>query len=159
MNIEELRVKGKELGIKQAMNMKEETLLKRIEVAERAPALREVATKIPLMEKKEVKAEVDLTDKLKVVSGVELSELDKIFLKGLNFNSEWLASLANQYDFDKFQYLHKFRAFRCYRGNMHVEWISVNDLSLLNGGRPLCEILLKHTPLSDKRQIIKYNWR
>lgn len=127
---DELIQKGKDLGITQASNMKPETLIKRIQELE-----------------------------LERESDTELSDQDKAFLKSINFELSWLGKLANQYQFTRFEYMAKFKAFRCYRDGRHVDWIDVNDLSLLNGGRSLCTILLKHSPVTPKRQVIKYNWR
>ena len=80
-------------------------------------------------------------------------------LDSIGFEMDWLGNLASQYDFDKFEYLHKFRAFRCYKAGQHVDWIDVNDIALLNGKRRLEEIRLRHQPLSSKRAIIQYPWR
>ena len=84
---------------------------------------------------------------------------EREYLQEKGFKFEWLDLLAAQYGFDKFEYLHKFRAFRCYRENKHLDWIDVNDLSLLNGGRRLDEIRLKHQAVSPKRAVIQYAWR
>ena len=84
---------------------------------------------------------------------------EREYLQEKSFKFEWLELLASQYGFDKFEYLHKFRAFRCYRENKHLDWIDVNDLSLLNGGRRLDEIRLKHQAVSPKRAVIQYAWR
>jgi len=84
---------------------------------------------------------------------------DDGFLDKIGAKQEWLGNLALQYNFDRFEYVHKFRAFRCYRGAQHVEWVDVNELSLLNGGRRLVEIRLKHQPVSKSREIIERPWR
>ena len=84
---------------------------------------------------------------------------EREYLQEKGFKFEWLDLLASQYGFDKFEYLHKFRAFRCYRQDKHLDWIDINDLSLLNGGRRLDEILLKHQAVSPKRAVIQYAWR
>lgn len=97
--------------------------------------------------------EVDALTEVEVVCD------EKAYLTEKKFKFEWLDSLAEQYAFDKFEYLHKFRAFRCYRENKHLDWIDVNDLSLLNGGRRLDEIRLKHQAVSPKRAVIQYAWR
>lgn len=97
--------------------------------------------------------EVDALTEVEVVCD------EKAYLTEKKFKFEWLDSLAEQYGFDKFEYLHKFRAFRCYRENKHLDWIDVNDLSLLNGGRRLDEIRLKHQAVSPKRAVIQYAWR
>jgi len=81
------------------------------------------------------------------------------WLKSSGFKFEWLNKLHEQYGFDKFQYLHKFRAFRCYKEEQHLDWIDVNDLALLNGERRIMEILLKHQQVSPKRAVIQYPWR
>lgn len=84
---------------------------------------------------------------------------EREYLQEKGFKFEWLDLLASQYGFDKFEYLHKFKAFRCYRQDKHLDWIDVNDLSLLNGGRRLDEIRLKHQAVSPKRAVIQYAWR
>lgn len=84
---------------------------------------------------------------------------EKVYLEATGFKFEWLDKLFAEYGFTLFQYVHKFRAFRCYRDKVHVDWIDINDLSLLNGGRRLEEIRLKHQPVSPKRAVIKYPWR
>ena len=84
---------------------------------------------------------------------------EKAHLKSVGFDFSWLDSLQKEYDFSQFQYVHKFRAFRCYRKEQHVDWIDINDLSLLNGKRRLEEIRLKHQAVSPKRAIIQYPWR
>jgi hypothetical protein len=83
----------------------------------------------------------------------------KDWLTSSKFKFEWLDKLHEQYGFDKFQYLHKFRAFRCYKNEQHLDWIDVNDLALLNGERRIMEILLKHQQVSPKRAVIQYPWR
>tara|TARA_R110000822_G_scaffold19230_2_gene62886 strand:+ start:228 stop:542 length:315 start_codon:yes stop_codon:yes gene_type:complete len=84
---------------------------------------------------------------------------NKDYLTALNFDFKWLESLSKEYDFSQFQYIHKFRAFRCYKNNQHVDWIDINDLALLNGKRRLDEIRLKHQTVSPKRAVIEYPWR
>ena len=44
-------------------------------------------------------------------------------LKSIGFDMAWLGNLADQYAFDKFEYLHKFRAFRCYKGSIPPEMV------------------------------------
>jgi hypothetical protein len=95
----------------------------------------------------------------KETPSVEVICDEREYLQGKGFKFEWLDLLAAQYGFDKFEYLHKFRAFRCYREKKHLDWIDVNDLSLLNGGRRLDEIRLKHQAVSPKRAVIQYAWR
>lgn len=84
---------------------------------------------------------------------------ERDWLTSSNFKFEWLDKLHEQYGFDKFQYLHKFRAFRCYKEDKHLDWIDVNDLALLNGERRIMQILLKHQQVSPKRAVIQYPWR
>ena len=95
----------------------------------------------------------------KETPSVEVVCDERQYLLSRDFKFEWLDLLSAQYGFDKFEYLHKFRAFRCYREGKHLDWIDVNDLSLLNGGRRLDEILLKHQAVSPKRAVIQYAWR
>lgn len=84
---------------------------------------------------------------------------EREFLETKGFKFDWLNLLHEQYGFDKFQYIHKFRAFRCYKGDKHLDWIDINDLALLNGNRRIAEILLKHQQVSPKRAVIQYPWR
>jgi hypothetical protein len=95
----------------------------------------------------------------KETPSVEVVCDERQYLLSRDFKFEWLDLLAAQYGFDKFEYLHKFKAFRCYREGKHLDWIDINDLSLLNGGRRLDEILLKHQAVSPKRAVIQYAWR
>lgn len=97
--------------------------------------------------------EVDALTEVEVVCD------EKAYLTEKKFKFEWLNSLAEQYGFDKFEYLHKFRAFRCYKEDKHLDWVDINDLSLINGGRRLEEIRLKHQAVSPRRAVIQYPWR
>ncbi|MCP3675271.1 MAG: hypothetical protein GY829_12470 [Gammaproteobacteria bacterium] len=90
---------------------------------------------------------------------IGIDEQSSKFFKTIGLKSEWLSSLANQYNFSRFQYIPKFKAFRCYIDGNHVDWIDVNDLSMLNGGQKLTEIKLKHQALPAERQVIKMPWR
>ena len=141
MELTELRLKGKALGITRAANMKEETLLNRIAYLEREPEIEGDITKIdnPIL--------------------IETTDRDDLFFSRIGLDIEWLYPIANQYNFNRFQYMSKFKAFRCYRDNKQLDWIDVNDLGLLNGGKELCPILLKHQMLNKKKQVIKLNWR
>ena len=110
----------------------------------------------------EVEAPVEIKKKgrpKKEALSVEVVCDERQYLLSRDFKFEWLDLLAAQYGFDKFEYLHKFKAFRCYRQGKHLDWIDINDLSLLNGGRRLDEILLKHQAVSPKRAVIQYAWR
>lgn len=89
---------------------------------------------------------------------IALSKDELKFLDSIGVKTEWLASLANQYGFTKFRYMAKFKAFRCYRENRHVDWIDVNDLALLNGSKQLIQIKQKHQQLPVKRRVIKLPW-
>ena len=89
-----------------------------------------------------------------VVDGADAEHFKKI-----GFDVAWLSKIAEQYKVDRFQYIHKFRAFRVYVNGAHVDWLDVNDAALLNGNRRVENILLKHQPLPKKRQVIQYPWR
>jgi hypothetical protein len=84
---------------------------------------------------------------------------DRRHLDAMGFDFAWLDGLSLQYGFDQFQYMHKFRAFRCYRDGKHLEWIDVNELALLNGKRELTQILLRHQQVDKSRRIIDLPWR
>tara|TARA_R110000751_G_scaffold2394_2_gene12546 strand:- start:1176 stop:1565 length:390 start_codon:yes stop_codon:yes gene_type:complete len=98
-------------------------------------------------------------EEVDALAEVEIVCDEKAYLTEKKFNFGWLQSLAERYGFDKFEYLHKFRAFRCYRQNKHLDWIDINNLSLINGGRRLEEIRLKHQVVSPARAVIQYPWR
>ena len=87
-----------------------------------------------------------------------LDHLGKQQLENIGFNFEWLRAIRKEYRFDGFEYVKKFRAFRCIQEGQHVEWIDVNTLALLNGKQALCVILNKHQPLSKARKIIQLPW-
>lgn len=87
-----------------------------------------------------------------------LDHLGKKHLESIGFNFEWLRAIRQEYKFDGFEYVKKFKAFRCIQKGQHVEWIDVNTLALLNGKQALCVILNKHQPLSKARKIIQLPW-
>lgn len=173
MELEELKRVAKELGITQAANMKEKTLIKRLtEVGYVAhlpnpPKEPQVIDKllVTAYDIKEAKviddiiaeSKPDVVKASKVI--VSMTDQEARILKSLGFKNEWLNSIANQYDFDRFQYMHKFKAFRCYKGNNHLDWISVNDLSTLNIHKEITHTLLTFQPLQKDKQIIKLAWR
>ncbi len=170
MELTELRKKAKDLGIEHTHVKGEKTLVKELsemgelrfvndEVEETdLPDLAETADHLDVkvniikdVKKEEIKPVTKLA--------IDMSAKDLRFLNTIGFKSEWLASIANQYNFDRFQYMYKFKAFRCYQGNNQVDWISVNDLGMINERRNLTIILQKHQPLDKKKQVIKLPWR
>ena len=90
---------------------------------------------------------------------VLLINMDSGYFTKIGFDTDWIIKLAQQYGFDRMEYVHKFRAFRCYKQEQHIEWTDVNELAILNGKRPLDVIVQKHQPLSKARQIIYRPWR
>lgn len=90
---------------------------------------------------------------------IPLSEFDKRYLDSIGFDLNWFASIANQYAVDEFQYMHKFRAFRAYKKGVHKDWISINDIGLLNNKRDVCEILSPHGNVSKERRLFNFHWR
>ena len=134
-----MRVDLRESGLKQAMNMKEETIIKRYNDLGSEP--KETLKKV-------LKVEITITKE------------DSEFFTSIGLDVEWLASIANQYNFDRFVYASKFKAFRCYRGNNQLDWVSVNDLSLVNIKKEITTITVKHQLHSDKtKAIISFPWR
>jgi hypothetical protein len=133
---ETLKQQAKALGIKQAHLMKPETLEKRIAEANRAP----------------VEIDADSID-------VQLGDFGKKYLDSIGFELDWFQPVAVQYSIDKFEYLHKFRAFRAYRQGIHVDWITINDFGLLNGKRNMVVIMLKHQEPHTSRRVFDFNWR
>ena len=141
MTDEEVRAKAKELKIKSYHNKKIAKLVREIAILEG----KETGT----IEPKPVKASVD----------VSISEQHFKYIQNLGVKPEWLASLANRYGFTKLEYVDKFKSFRCYIGGRCVDWCSVNDLSALNQGQHLVEIINKTRELDKKKQVIKFPWR
>tara|TARA_R110000782_G_scaffold252792_1_gene340703 strand:- start:5022 stop:5366 length:345 start_codon:yes stop_codon:yes gene_type:complete len=80
-------------------------------------------------------------------------------LETVGFDMAWAEGVATQYGFGLMEYVHKFRAFRCYKEGQHVDWISINDLALLNNKRKLEEIRVNFQPVSPRRAVIQYPWR
>ena len=66
--------------------------------------------------------------------------------------------IKENYNFESFDYVQKFCAFRCNKDGKHVEWIDINTLALLNGKRKFFEIKMKHQPLGKRRKIINLPW-
>jgi hypothetical protein len=133
--------------------------------------MKKVVTKKPVVKKtttpkvKEVKKvqevqEIKEVQEVQEVNAVNIvvSELQENHLKSLGFNFIWLHELADKYEFDRFDYIEKFCAFRCIKNDFHIEWIDVNSLALLNGKQMLCKILNKHQPLGKSRKIIQLPW-
>jgi len=146
-HIEELRAKAKAAGIKSWHVKKPETLQKELEALEPTPGPEKKPEPKP-----EPKPKVS---KIQVL----ISKEDVIFLKSIGFKTEWIESLANQYNFNKFVYMAKFKAFRCYREGKHLDWMSINDFGLLHLKQELTRTKLTFQPLSTKRQVIKLPWR
>lgn len=127
MTLKQLRAKAKKLGIPSYWNKGEERLLR--EIHELEPPRK---TQIPL----------------------DANNSDLIYLESIGFKEHWLARYMEDYNIESFEYIHKFRAFRCYLNKRHVDWIDINRVSLDSGERELCEILLPHQPLPQHRKVI-----
>ena len=84
---------------------------------------------------------------------------DQVELDSIGVELAWLDKLHEAYAFDKFEYINKFKAFRCYKDGAHLDWVDVNDLAILNGHRRLIQILLPHQRVSPKRAVIQLPWR
>ena len=124
------------------------------------PSVEEHTIEAPVPKKRgRPKKVITKTDVKEIPKSPEIICDQRSYLDGKDFDFKWLDSLAKQYGFDKFEYLHKFRSWRCYKEDRHLDWISVNDLSLINGGKRLVEILLKHQEVSPKKAVIQYHWR
>jgi len=111
-------------------------------------------TKAEMEAAREVKAET-----APVELPVALAQGEAKYLNGIGFKFQWLQDLISKYGLTKIVYIHKFKAFRCFIENRCVDWMDVNDLSKLNGGQDLDNVLLKYQPLEKKRQLIKTSWR
>ena len=125
--LEKLRDQAKRLGIKSYWNKGEERL--RREIHELDPPRK---TKIPM----------------------RANNSDFIYLDQIGFKEHWLAKYMEEDNIEMFEYIHKFRAFRCYIEGEHVDWIDVNRVALDNGEREICEILLRHQPVPKSRKVI-----
>lgn len=94
---------------------------------------------------------------IKSTLDIAMSKDDAEFLKKIGFKPDWLAALANQFDFTSFKYIHKFKAFRCYRDKKHCDWIDVNELSIYQIRKDITSILQRYQPLLKSKKII--TWR
>jgi len=72
---------------------------------------------------------------------------------------EYLDKLKVQYGFDKVEYVEKFEAYRCYKDGFHVDWVSIDELYMLNGKQPIINCPLKYQPLPANRRVIIMPWR
>lgn len=99
--------KGKALGIKQAVNMKPENLIKRI-------------AEIESKQEQEPKQE---RSGLKI----EVSREGKDFLKEIRFPYTKLERWASELLYEKLVYNSTARCFECYRNKQHVDNISINS--------------------------------
>lgn len=152
-----MRIELKDAGNKQAMNMKEATILKKYKELQAISAGETVADKSDSVA---VESIVTQPKKKAPSIQIDITIMDKRFFDSIDFDVEWLNSIANRYNFNRFQYAAKFKAFRCYRGNNQLDWISVNDLAMLNGKQEITNIMLKHQPHTTKdKMIIKLPWR
>lgn len=125
--LKNLRNQAKRLGIKSYWNKGEDRLLR--EIHELEPPKK---TGIPM----------------------KINNSDLIYLNKVGFKEHWLAKYMEDDKIEHFEYIHKFRAFRCYIDGQHVDWIDVNRVALDNGEREVCDILLPHQPLPSHRKII-----
>jgi len=128
--LEKLRNQAKKLGIPSYWNKGEERLLR--EIHELEPPKR---TQIPM----------------------QVNNSDHIYLNSVGFKEAWLGKYMDEDGIEKFEYIHKFRAFRCYIKGQHVDWVDINRIALDNGAREVCEILLSHQPLPQHRKVIGVN--
>ena len=131
--------------------------------------MKKVVTKKPVVKKTTTPEVKEVQEALEAQEVQEVQEVQEMFytcispsqadtLEGLGFDFEWLRDLAYEYEFDRFDYIEKFCAFRCIKNDRHIEWIDVNSLALLNGKQMLCKILNKHQPLGKSRKIIQLPW-
>lgn len=170
MNVDELRQKAKAAGIKSWHLKKPESLKQELAELEETPIDEqkepESEPEQPINEQDQPDDETEQEETpdeaieepeegLKII----VNTVDLKFFKSIGLKPEWLVELANKYGFNKFQYMAKFKAFRCFIDDKNVDWVDVNDLSLLNGGVKITEIRLRHQPLSVDRQVIKLPWR
>lgn len=61
---------------------------------------------------------------------------------------EWLARIANEYGFDKFEHVKKFGAFRCYKDGKHIEWVNYKELARENEDYRFhlpCKVCMRYT--------------
>lgn len=169
MNINEMSKEEKveaalELGYKQAKNMSEKTLDEKLCRALEVEQAERFTKENPEPDAPEETEGPQYGEDAPEGPVVNISDGGQAFLNEIGFNMDWLAKLGVQFNLDQFDYIDKFKAFRCYREGTQLDWIDVNDLSLLNGGRKLCQIFLKHQPVTRRddypdRGCIDLPWR
>ena len=142
----DIRQKAKELGIKSYHNKKIERLEREIAEIEGGS----VEVERPIFEPKP-------KDIAKLEVKIDKTSYD--LMKALGIKDEWIASIANRYGFTKLEYMDKFKAFRCYIDGRCVDWFSLNDLSISNGGGNVVEIINPNRPVDKKKRIINFPWR
>ena len=80
-------------------------------------------------------------------------------LEGNGFDTEWLQSLANRYNFNKIEYMDKFKGFRCYQSGKVVDTITANDLASLNSNKRLTDNGMPFRAVPKQQQVIQIPWR
>ena len=124
--LRKLRVQAKKLGIKSYWNKGEDRL--KMEIAALKP---------------QKKIDIPLA----------CNNSDHEYFEQIGFKPAWLARYMEK-GITSFQYIHKFRAFRCYIDEQHVDWVDINRVALDAGKRELCEILLRYQPIPKDRQVL-----
>lgn len=65
----------------------------------------------------------------------------------------WLARIANEYGFDRFEHIKKFGAFRCYKAGKLVEWIDYRELARENEDYKFdipCKRVMRYTKVGKR---------
>lgn len=154
MDIKEKRQLAKKLGIKSWHNKKEVNLDREIAEKQQPEAINVEIKQSETIVKPKPKAET-IKPKVDIICDKRAKDL----FAALGIKDDWFYSLANQYGFSRLEYISKFKSFRCYLGDKCVDWVSLNDLSRLNGGANVIQITNKTRPVEKSKAVIKLKWR
>ena len=129
MDIKEKRQLAKKLGIKSWHNKKEVNLDREIAEKQQSETIN-----VEIKQSETIVKAASKVETIKPKVDIICDKRSRDLFAALGIKEEWLYSIANQYGFSKLEYISKFKSFRCYLGDKCVDWVSLNDLSKLNGG-------------------------
>lgn len=128
MNVDELRQKAKSAGIKSWHLKKPKSLEKELAELEEAPIDEGQQTE---EDQEQIETPDEAIQEPEKELQIIVNKVDLQFFKAIGLKPDWLVGLASKYGFTKFQYMAKFKAFRCFIGEKNLDWIDIND----NGGQ------------------------
>lgn len=154
MDIKEKRQLAKKLGIKSWHNKKEVNLDREIAEKQQSETIN-----VEIKQSETIVKAVEKVETIRPKVDIIADRRAKDLFSALGIKEDWLYSIANQYGFSRLEYISKFKSFRCYLDGRCVDWVSLNDLSKINGGANVIEIRNETRPVEKEKRVIKLKWR